>query len=836
MNPALWLRYSWRDLRSGLQGFWIFLACIALGTAAIAIVGSLSASIQRGMIEQGQPLMGGDIEFAIIHREATAAELAYMRAKGEVSKVATLRAMAVSSDGTALIEAKAVDDLYPLYGSLEIEGSRYAEQLRDAKGILADPLLIGRLGITNGAKVKIGTAEFELRGLIAKEPDRLADGIILGPRVLMSEEALKASGLIQPGSLITWRYRIKIPGDPPLRAIKAIEREANKKFPDAGWRVRTRDRAAAGADRFIERLSYFMTLVGLTALIVSGAGIANAISAFVSRRTSSIATLKCLGAPSGTVFAIYLTQILIVGLMAIGVGLLAGAVTPLIAYETFRDLLPLPLTAQVEFRPLAMAGLFGFLVTLAFAIWPLARTRHIPASALFRHKIVETTTWPNVFEMAAILIALIAIGALAFISFDEPRITGYYLIGLVSSFIILLGLAWGIVKLASRLPKPGSAIWRYALGNICRPGSSAISVILALGLGLTLFVALALTDRTISTELRSGLAEKAPAFFFLDVPNTDRDKFITELNQQPGVTGVESAPMLRGRMVKINDTPVDKVQASPDAAWALRGDRGLTYSDTLPQGSALVEGQWWPADYTGPPLVSFVDEIANGIGLKIGDKVTVNVLGRDVTATVANLRSVNWRTLNINFVMVFSPNTLKAAPHNHLVTLEMNGGDESKLLNTMARSFPVVTAVRVKDALAAINELLGQMLSAIRGANALTLLTGVLVLAGALAAGLSSRVYDAVVLKTYGATRRQLMSAFVIEYASLGLAAAVFGVLAGSLGSWFLARWILEMPWSFSISTAVLTAFIAMLLTILGGLTVTWRALSAKPSTHLRNE
>jgi putative ABC transport system permease protein len=836
MMPALWLSYAWRDLRSGLQGFWIFLTCIALGTAAIAMVGSLSAAIQRGMIEQGQPLMGGDIEFAIIHREATTAELAFMTSKGEVSRVATLRAMAVAGESTALIEAKAVDRLYPLYGTLELQGTTFSDQLSGAGGILADPLLTGRLGIAPGARVKIGNAEFELKGLIAREPDRLADGIILGPRVLMSEAALNASGLVQPGSLITWRYRLKLPGDASLRSVKAIEREAKAKFPDAGWRIRTRDRAAAGADRFVERLSYFLTLVGLTALIVSGAGIANAVSAFVDRRTDSIATLKCLGAPSASVFAIYMTEILLVGLMAVAIGLVAGALTPLLAYEFVKDLLPLPLTARVEWWPLAIAGLFGLLVTIAFAIWPMAQTRHIPGSALFRHRVAGASAWPSMLELAAIAASLAAIAALAYASFDDRRITVYYLLGLAGSFIVLLGLAWGIVRLAARAPKASSAIWRYAIANLNRPGSAAISVILALGLGLTLFVALALTDRTISRELSSGLADKAPAFFFLDVPNGERQQFIAALEDQPGVKSIEYAPMLRGRMVKVGDTPAEKVQASPDAAWALRGDRGLTYADTLPEGSTLVEGEWWPKDYEGPPLVSFVDEIARGIGLEIGDKVTVNVLGRDVTATVANLRSVNWRTLNINFVMVFTPNALRAAPHNHLVTVEMNGGDEAKLLNAMARAFPTVTAVRVKDALETVNELLGQMLAAIRGANALTLLTGVLVLAGALAAGLSSRIYDAVVLKTYGATRRQLITAFMIEYASLGLAAAVFGVIAGSLASWFLAKWILEMPWSFSAATAALTALTAMLLTILGGLSVTWRALSARPAFYLRNE
>jgi putative ABC transport system permease protein len=744
--------------------------------------------------------------------------------------------MAVGNGQTALIEVKAVDDRYPLYGTLELEEGPFANQIADGNGVVVDPLLTGRLGLKTGDTLKIGTAEFAIRGVIKKEPDRLADGLVLGPRVLVTEEGLRRAGLIQPGSLITWRYRVKVDGDVPLRALRQIERNANEQFPDAGWRVRTRDRAAAGADNFVERLAFFMTLVGLSALIVSGAGIANAVSAFVNRRTDSIATLKCLGAPSRAVFAIFMTEILLVGLIAVAIALLAGAVTPLLAYEFLRDILPLPLTTQIEWVPLGIAGLFGFLVTVAFAIWPLARTRHIPASALFRHRSGGATGWPKLGELIAIAVALAAIAALAYFTFEDRRITSWYLMGLVGCFVVLLGLAAAIIRLAARLPKPASAIWRYAISNLYRPGSAAVSVILALGLGLTLFVTLALTDRTISTELRSGLAEKAPAFFFLDVPNTDLAKFKAALAEQPGVNTIESAPMLRGRMVKVAGVPADKVTASPDAAWALRGDRGLTYADSLPEGSKLVEGEWWPANYDGPPLVSFVDEIAKGIGLKIGDEVTVNVLGRDVTAKVANLRAVNWRTLNINFVMVFTPNALRAAPHNHLVTIEMNGGDEAGLLNAMAKSFPLVTAVRVKDALQTVNDLLGQMLSAIRGANGLTLLTGILVLAGALAAGLSSRTYDAVVLKTYGASKRQLMSAFMIEYASLGLAAAVFGILAGTIASWFLAVWILEMPWTFSLPTAVLTALLAMLLTVLAGLAVTWRALSVKPATHLRNE
>lgn len=839
MTAPLWLRFAARDLRSGLQGFWIFLTCLALGTGTIAIVGSLSAAIERGLEEQGQPLLGGDIEFALVHRETTEPELQFIRSQGEVSKVATVRGMAMAADNTTLVEVKAIDAGYPLYGEVKLQGGMAlpeAVATRDGiAGAAADPLLMGRLGIKPGDRIKLGSTEVEIRALIDHEPDRLSDGIVLGPRLLLTEDTLRKTGIVQPGSLITWRYRLKLPDTSPA-GVKAVEQRAEQDFADAGWRIRTRNNAAAGADGFIERLGYFLTLVGLASLIVGGAGIANAVQAFVTRKLGAIATLKCLGASSRDVMGIYLTEVLLVALLAIALGLAAGALAPALIKLTLGSMLPLPVSARVEVVPLLFAGVLGLLTTIAFALWPLAHTRRVAASALFRARIVAVHGWPSAAELLAIGTALAMIAALTFLTFENTRVTAWFLGGLVLSFVVLLGLARLIVWGAARLPRSHSAIWRYAISNIHRPGSAAASAILALGLGLTLFVTLALTDRSISAELRSGLPDKAPAFFFLDVRNSEVEDFKAALAREPGVTHVNNSPMLRGRVVAVKGVAAENVKASSDSNWALRGDRGLTYADTLPEGSTLVEGEWWPAGYEGPPLVSMVDEIARGIGAGIGDDITVNVLGREITARIANLRSVNWRSLGINFVMVFSPNTLKGAPHSHIVTVEMDGGDEARLLNTMARAYPSVTAVRVKDALNLVSSLLGQMLTAIRGANILTLFTGVLVLAGALAAGLSERLYEAVVLKTYGASRRQLMSAFIIEYAGLGLAAAAFGLIVGSAASWFLAEHILEMSWTFSLPTALLTALLAMAVTVVAGLAVTWRALSAKPAPYLRNE
>ncbi|MGE4252892.1 MAG: ABC transporter permease [Parvibaculaceae bacterium] len=836
MRPGLWLTYAWRDLRSGLQGFWIFLTCLALGTAAIAIVGSLGAAIDRGLIEQGQPLLGGDVEVALIHREATPQELAFLASKGSVSKVGSLRAMARGNDMTALVEIKAIDDLYPLYGTVDLAPAGDLGSALAGDGVAVDPILLERLSLRVGDKIRIGETDFTVKASIAKEPDRISDGLALGPRVMMSEPSLGATGLIQPGSLITWKYRVKMPAGTSLAEVREVVRQAQEDHRDSGWRVRNRGSAAPGADQYIERLSYFMTLVGLTALIIGGAGIANAASAFINRRTDAIATLKCLGATQRTITGIYLTEILIVAMLAIAIGLAAGAVAPAIAKATIGDLIPLPLTAGIEWRPLALAAVFGLLITLAFTMWPLARTRHVPASALFRHHVQSFAGWPGMGALVTIAVSLGLMAILVYASFADARITTIYLSGLAGSFVVLLGLAAAIVRLTSKLPRPRSAIWRYALSNVHRPGSAAISVILALGLGLTLFVTLALTDRTISTELTSGIPDRAPSFFFLDIRNDEKQAFLDLVGKAPGVTAVETAPMLRGRITHLKGVTADKVQASPDAAWALRGDRGLTYASDLPQGSAITAGEWWPANYSGPPLVSFVDEVAKGLGVGLGDDITVNVLGRDVTAKIASLRKVNWRSLDINFLMIFTPDTLSKAPHQNIVTVEMAAGDEGKLLNDVARAFPTVTAIRVKDVVATVTDLLIQMLAAIRGANALTLVTGILVLAGALSAGLSGRLYDAVVLKTYGATRRELIQAFIIEYAILGLASAVFGITVGALGSWFLSFWVLEMPWAFSWSTAIITALLAMVLAIAAGLTVTWRALTAKPAPILRDE
>ena len=564
-------------------------------------------------------------------------------------------------------------------------------------------------------------------------------------------------------------------------------------------------------------LTLFLSLVGLTALIVGGLGIGNAVSNFLEARRRNIAMLKCLGAPASSVFQIYFIQVLLLASIGITAGLLLGALLPIALGSVLREVLPIALANGVHVFPLFSAVAFGFLITIAFAIWPLGIARELPATALFRSNIQSSAFKLRPQYIVGLGLSFTLIGVLAIATFPDRMITMFYFGGVLASFAILYALARLLIVFARSIPKSKFTSVRLAVTNLHRPGAPTVSVVLSLGIGLALFVTLAQLDSNLSRELRQNLPEKAPAFFFVDIQPDALGAFRKTANSISGVETIETVPMLRGRIVNIKGVPAKDVKPAAGAGWALRGDRGLTYSETLPRGSKLTAGKWWPADYTGPPQVSFTKDIADGLGLKVGDKVIVNVLGREITARISSLRSVDWESLGINFVMVFSPNALKAAPHTHLATIVMAEEDEAALLAKVAKRFPTITAVRVRDALDAISDLLGKLLLAVRGSNIITLFVGVLVLAGAMTTGLKNRIYDAVILKTLGATRVQLLGAHALEYALLGGLTSIFAVAAGAAASWAIIRFVMGFDWIFEPFTAAATVVFAATVTVIAG-------------------
>ncbi|MGB3832714.1 MAG: ABC transporter permease [Mesorhizobium sp.] len=840
---SLAFRFALREMRGGLSGFLVFLACISLGVAAIAGVNSVARSIMDGVAGQGQTILGGDIRFQLNQREADTAERAFLDGLGTVSESSLMRSMARLPDGSdqALVEAKAVDDAYPLYGALETEPALPRADLFGEKagayGAAAPDLLFERLKLKPGDRLMLGGATFELRARLAAEPDAASDGFGFAPRLLISREGLAASGLVQPGSLVEHAYKVRLPPGSSEANMAAIRTGAAERFPQAGWSIRTRANAAPALSTTIERFSQFLTLVGLTALVVGGVGVANAVRAYLDGKRAVIATFKSLGASGGFVFAVYLIQILLIAAIGIGIGLLVGTLLPFAVDTALQSMVPVPAQGGLYPGALALAALFGLLVTLTFALLPLGRARDVPATALFREMGFESRGLPRRAYVAAALGIAAILAATAILLADDRRIAAIFVGATVFAFLVLRAVSALVQHLARKSPRLRSAALRLAVGNIHRPGALTPSVVLSLGLGLTLLVALALIDGNLRRQIGANLPDRAPNFFFVDIQPADVDVFSALVAREAPAGALMKVPMLRGRIVALNGVPVDKAEIRPEGAWVLRGDRGVTYSATLPENATLSAGQWWPADYHGEPLVSFSAREAEDLRLKIGDTVTVNVLGRDVTARIASFRQVEWETMGINFVMVFSPDTFAGAPHSWLATLTdrtATATDDARLLNAVTRAYPAVTSVRVKDALDIVNRLVGQIGTAIRAAAGVALISSVLVLAGALAASNRARIHDAVVLKTLGARRRTLIAAFTLEYMLIGLATAVFALFAGGAAAWFVVARIMSLPSHFLPEVAVGTVLLSLAATVGIGLAGTWRVLGQKAAPVLR--
>ncbi len=843
--------YAMRELRGGLSGFAIFLACIALGVASIAGVNALAQSMTGGLANEGRAILGGDVSLELIQRQASDDELAFLIGTGgTLNTVADLRGMARTGNeqNQTVVEIKAVEDPYPMVDELtfvDVDGLTRTDvhtALADQGGVfglLAEGTLAARLDVAIGDTIRIGEHGFELRGIIEREPDRLSSGFGFGPRAMISADGLAASELVQPGSLVEWEYTLAFPEPLDVAGLQAFETAANASHPDAGWRIRDRTEASPRLSNAIDQFAQFLTLVGLTALVVGGVGVANAVRAFVEAKRRVIATFKSLGAAGPFVFRVQFFQVMAIALLGIVIGLVVGALVPFAVQLFFGGFLPVPLDTRLYPDALGLAALYGVLVALAFALWPLGTVRDVPATALFRDIAGSARRFPRWIYLLGAASAMLGLGVVAFLVSDSRFIAAIYLAAAGASFVVLRLVGWLVMAIAKRSPRPRSTSAKLALGNIHRPGALTPSVILSLGLGLTLLVALALIDANLRRQLTGSIPEVAPSFFFLDIQNSQLDAFTNLVGDAAPTAELQSVPMLRGRMVSLQGISARDFDAPPEAAWVLRGDRGITYSEEPPEDAVLIEGDWWPADYAGEPLVSFIEEEGRLLGLEIGDLLTVNVLGREVTARIANFREVEWQSLAINFVMVFSPNTFAGAPHAHLATVtydsQQDDATELALLRQVTAAFPGVTSVRISDALDEVNALVEDLALAVRGAASVTLIASILVLAGALAAGHRHRLYDAVILKTLGATRRRILGAFLLEYALLGFAAAVFGLAAGTLAAYAVLEFVMTAGFTFLPSVAFGAVGVALLLTVGLGLVGTWQILGQKPAPVLRN-
>ena len=828
-----------RELRGGLAGFRVFLSCLILGVMGIAGVGSVTSAIERGLASEGRSILGGDATLTFSYRFANEDERAWMDAQGDVGEIVSMRSMLRYAEDRALVELKGVDGAYPLYGDVVLDGPADLEQalapVNGRHGIVTSPVVAERLRLVPGDQVALGTGMFEYRGTLVQEPDAASGGFAMGPRVLTSVEGLRAAGMLAPGVLFRAGYRLRLTDDAQLDAAREAFAEA---FPEAGARWRDRRNAAPGIARFVDRLGAFLTIVGIASLAVGGVGIGAAVRGYMARKVPVIGALRTLGASAGTVFLAYLMQIGVISVIGvlIGVGLGGGLVAwlgPILAKN-----LTIPAEFGLYLAPLAEASLYGLLAAALFTLWPLAWILRVRPAQLFRNDIEAPRLFPGWRVLGAlILLACALVGAIIALS-STPKLAAWCLGALGGAFLLLRLLGWLGARLArwlshTRLTARRPQL-RLALGAIGAPGAGTPGIVLALGLGLGVLATIVQVDANMQSLLRNQLPKDAPAFFFVDIQSDQLPGFRQAVAQQDGTGEISTAPMLRGVLTHLNEVPAAEARIDPNGAWVLRGDRGVTYSAEPPPGTVVTDGEWWAPDYAGPPLVSFAEEEGRELGLSLGSTLTVNILGRPITATVASFRKVEWRGMGINFLMVLSPGALAGAPHTHIATLHADPSAEAPLMRALGREMPNVTPVLVREQITRVSDGLEKLGGATRWGALAVLLTGIAVLIGAAAAGERQRMAEAAVLKVLGARRVRILAGFALRAALTGLLAALVALLWGSVSGWAVMTQALESDYALPLGSTLAIIAGGMGMSVAAGLLFALPALRRRPAQVLR--
>jgi putative ABC transport system permease protein len=832
-------RIALRDLRGGTRGLIIVLLCLGLGVASIAGIGSLRAALGQGLAEDSRAILGGDFALSTSLAPFPPAVSAWLRSRGaRVSETVETRSILVAPSGhRLLVAAKAVSPDWPLIGQVTTQPSSQFGSLEKGAdgrpGLVLDPTAAQTLKLHPGDAVTLGGVKLAFRGTIEDSPDRIADSRLFGAKAFVSLPALAGTPLVAPGGLVNFNLQVALP---PGVSVPAILTALKAQFPQSIWRIRTTGDAAPDLSRFVDQAALFMTLLGLSALLVGGIGVANGVEAWLTARARSIATLRCLGASARLVSLIHGLQLAVLGVPGILAGLLLGAALPVLVLPALRDTLPVPHHVGFYPAPLALAAAFGLLVGTIFALGPLRRAAAISGAALFRAAALPPRVPWQPGPMLVELGLIVSLVALAALSVPRPSLALGFCAGAIATLLLLRGIAALLRWLLPRLPAPRNVAVSWALRRLHGPGSPLPLMLMSAGAGLTVLVAVAEIRANLMAEFAGELPRSAPSFYFIDIQPADLSTFETVVRNTHVAHDLRELPSLRARILAVKGVPVAQFHPKGQSDWPLRTDVGFTYAAKPPPGTRLRAGQWWPDSYLGPPEVSFDAHIAGEWGIRIGDSLTVSVLGRQFDLKVASLRDIHWQSLELNFLLIGTPDPFAGAPHTVIATLKANPGQEGTVLAAVTNALPGVTGIDVGQVLAALKGLLGQIGTAVSLVGLVALLAGGLVLVSAIAAERERRIAEAVVLKTLGATRAQIRLAWLTEFAVAGGMAGIAAAVLGDLAAAVAIRQVFHTDWHFLPGSMLLTVLLSILAMIALGFASTERALRQPAAPRLRLE
>jgi putative ABC transport system permease protein len=831
-------RFAARELRSGVAGFRIFLACLALGVAAIAAAGSTAEAFRQGLASEAATILGGDLAVGVEQRTFSPAEQALFGKLGRVSYAAASRAMAQAPSGARrLVELRGVSQTYPLIGAVELKsGGRLEEAMSPGKaaaGVVVEQPLLDRLGLRIGDTFLIGNIPVAAKDVLVSEPDRLSRGFALGPRVLATLPTLRRGGFLTPGLPFGETARLMLRSGLSIQAAKAQLRHA---FPTGGYYFRDRNDAAPGLARLIDQLEYFLGFIGLASLIAGGLGVYGAVSAYLETRKTSIATLKALGAGGALVRNVYLVQIAVLAGLGVAIGLAVGAAAPILLGALAREALPIPALFAVYPAPLERAAAFGLLSAAAFSLAPLAFARASPPATLFRQDVAAQLR-PGL-EILGSALAAACLAGLAVVAAPNRTAAWIMLAGLAAAFVCLFVLGLGAQAAAGAVRNLARGPVRIGLANLAARHSAARTAAPAIGLGVALLTTVTLVQSCLVAEVSVVAPKAAPALVFTDIPGDRAQTFdqavAASLSQPLTADRYLREPYATGRIVAVRGAPVAKARISQSARWGFDADISVSAIGPEPAGANLTSGHWWPSRYSGPPLIALQDELARGAGLKVGDAVTLSLLGRRLEAKIAATRKVDFGGFGPNFSIIIDPAALAGAQLRQVAIAKASVAEEARVTRALGASFPYVNVISVREQLEAAADLFRRLAWAIRAAASVAGLAGLLVLAGAIAARARARAKEAAVLKVLGAARAQILGAYAVEYGAVGLVAGLAGVALGVAAAWPLTVKVFEITWTVDWPSLAVLVGGALALGALGGLAAALHALSGRPAPVLR--
>lgn len=847
MRLSLYVRALAWESRGAAGRLAFFVACLAVGVAAVVAVAGLSSGVERALRAEARKLLAADLAVSGRRPLPAALEAALRRLPGmrqvevrELPTVAAAPAAAGRPGRSQLVELKAVGGGYPFYGALELAPERPLAELLAPDAAVVAPELLTRLGLRLGDRLLLGGASFRIAGTVRREPDRIGFSLTLGPRVFVSLEGLSRAGLEAFGSRIGYRRLVALPPGAGAADARAAAERLRAALP-AGYRVETYAEGQPNLRRSLDRGTRFLGLVALTSLLIGGVGVAQAVRAWLADRLDSIAVLKCLGLRPREVVTLYLGHTALVALLGSAAGVAAGTALQAAAAGLVAGLVP---GAEVSaWQPGAAArGLgLGLGVALLFCLPPLAGVRRVPPLRVLRRDAepLPPSRWAQSLAGAALLAGVFAT---AWIQSGSARLGAEFAGGLAAAVAVLAASARAVALAAGRVPErlvAGRVALRHGLGALGRPAAGTLGAVVGLGLGVVLVTTLSLVERALHRELGGDLPRAAPTAFLLDV-QPDQWAGVRSILRAEGATDVDSVPVVMARLRAVDGRDVAALAQEGGEGergrrgWVLTREQRLTYLDRLPPGNEIVAGRLWSDPRR--PEVSVEAEFAEDLGVRPGSTLTFDVQGVPLELAVTSLRRVEWRTFGINFFLVVEPGVLEGAPQFRLASARLPPGRDQPAQDRLAAAYPNVSVLQVRDLLDKVLGVLDRVALGVRVLGGFTVAAGVAILAGAVAAGSARRGREVALLKTLGMTRWGVVGCLALEHALVGAVAGGIGAAGAGAASWAILTRGLEVTWRFEPWPYLAAVALATALSTAAGVAASGRALRRRPAEVLRGE